>query len=281
MGALVFTACGNSTPKANMKTDIDTLSYAIGVAQTEGLKGYLTHNVGVDTAYIDEFLKGVIDGANSGDDKKKAAYYAGIQVGQQFGNQMVKGVNYQLFMNDSTKTISLENVLAGFVDGAKNRPTLIEKAKAGEVANQKMMDIRAKSMESLYGPNKAEGEKFLAENAKKEGVKTLESGVQYKVIKAGNGPIPADTSVVKVNYEGRLINGDVFDSSYKKNQPATFPVNQVIKGWTEALVHMPVGSVWEIYIPQELAYGSRESGLIKPFSALIFKVELLSIEKNK
>ena len=130
-----------------------------------------------------------------------------------------------------------------------------------------------------YGPNKATGEKWLAANKTKAGVKTLPSGVQYKVIKVGNGPLPKDTSTVKVNYEGRTIDGKVFDSSYKRGQPITLRANQVIKGWTEALVHMPAGSVWEVYIPQNLAYGDREQGQIKPFSTLIFKIELLSAGK--
>ena len=106
---------------------------------------------------------------------------------------------------------------------------------------------------------------------------TLPSGVQYKVIKEGNGPMPKDTSMVKVNYEGKTIDGKVFDSSYKRGQAVDLRANQVIKGWTEALVHMPAGSVWEVYIPQQLAYGEREQGQIKPFSVLIFKIELISV----
>ena len=132
-------------------------------------------------------------------------------------------------------------------------------------------------MEKQYGPNKKAGEQFLAANKKKPGVVTLRSGVQYKVIKEGNGAMPKDTSMVKVNYEGKTIDGKVFDSSYKRGEPISLRANQVIKGWTEALVHMPVGSVWEVYIPQELAYGERNQGQIKPFSVLIFKIELLSI----
>ena len=108
---------------------------------------------------------------------------------------------------------------------------------------------------------------------------TLPSGLQYKVIKEGNGKIPADTATVVMHYEGRLINDSVFDSSYKRNQPYTVRCNQNIKGFTEALTHMPAGSVWEVYIPQELAYGERQAGaLIKPFSALIFKIELLEVK---
>ena len=121
----------------------------------------------------------------------------------------------------------------------------------------------------------------MAANAKKAGVKTLPSGVQYKVIKEGNGAMPKDTSLVKVHYEGKLINGKVFDSSYKNNQPITLRANQVIKGWTEALTSMPAGSTWMLYIPQELAYGSRAAGQIKPYSTLIFKVELVKIDRKQ
>ena len=133
--------------------------------------------------------------------------------------------------------------------------------------------------EKFLAENKAAGEKFLAENAKKEGVKTTSSGLQYKIIKEGNGAIPTDSSKVKVNYKGTLIDGTQFDSSYDRKEPTTFRANQVIKGWTEALTMMPVGSKWELYIPQELAYGAREAGQIKPFSTLIFEVELVGIEK--
>ena len=122
----------------------------------------------------------------------------------------------------------------------------------------------------------------MAENATKEGVKTTPSGLQYKIIKEGNGEIPTDSSTVKVHYKGTLIDGTEFDSSYKRNEPTTFRANQVIKGWTEALTMMPVGSKWELYIPQELAYGARETGgQIKPFSTLIFEVELISVENKK
>ena len=146
---------------------------------------------------------------------------------------------------------------------------------------QTQMDaVKAKAMEKKYADNKAAGEKFLAENKTKEGVVTTPSGLQYKIITKGTGEIPADSSKVKVNYKGTLIDGTEFDSSYKRKEPATFRANQVIKGWTEALTMMPVGSKWELYIPQELAYGARETGgPIKPFSTLIFEVELVGIEK--
>ena len=274
-----FMSCGNSTPKADLKSDVDSMSYAMGMSQTQGLKDFLVGRMKVDTTYMDEFIKGLNDGANAGDDKKKAAYYAGIQIGQQISNQMIKGINTEVYGQDSTKSISLKNFMAGFVAGTTGKTGDIKMtiAQAQMIAQSKMM--KSKNMEKQYGPNKATGEKWLAANKTKAGVKTLPSGVQYRVIKVGNGPLPKDTSTVKVNYEGRTIDGKVFDSSYKRGQPITLRANQVIKGWTEALVHMPAGSVWEVYIPQNLAYGDREQGQIKPFSTLIFKIELLSAGK--
>ena len=275
--ASFVTSCGNSTSsKPNLKNDVDTLSYAMGMAQTQGLKQYLAQ-MEIDTTYMDAFIKGLNEGANAGDDKKKAAYYMGIQIGQQISNRMVKGINHELYGEDSTKTISLKNFMAGFIQGVKGKKGLMTVEQAGQVAQMKMMAIKSKNMEEQYGPLKKKGEEWMAANAKKAGVKTLPSGVQYKVIKEGNGAMPKDTSLVTVNYEGRLIDGTVFDSSYKRGQAVDLRANQVIKGWTEALVHMPAGSVWEVYIPQELAYGEREQGQIKPYSPLVFKIELIKV----
>jgi len=276
-----FTGCGNSTPKASLKSDVDTMSYAIGMAQTQGLKEYLVGSLGVDTAYMADFIKGLNEGANAGDNKKKAAYYAGIQIGQQISTRMIKGINHEVFGDDSTKTISMKNFMAGFISGTTGKGGLMTVDSAQVVAQALMQTIKAKEMEKTYGPNKEAGEKFLAANAKKDGVKTLPSGVQYKVIKEGTGAIPADTSLVKVHYEGRLLNDSIFDSSYKRGEPINLRCNQTIKGWTDAMVHMPAGSVWEVYIPQELAYGEREQGIIKPFSMLIFKIELLEVNPKK
>ena len=275
-------SCGNGTPKASLRSDVDTVSYAIGMAQTQGLKDYLVGRLGVDTAYMDEFIKGLNEGANAGDDKKKAAYYAGIQIGQQISNQMVKGINHELFGEDSTKTISLKNFMAGFISGTVGKGGLMTVDSAQRVAQEMMRTIKAKNMEKEFGPNKKAGEEFLKANAKKEGIKVLPSGVQYKVIKEGSGALPKDTSRVKVHYEGKTLEGKVFDSSYKRGQPTDFRANQVIKGWTDALVHMPAGSIWEVYIPQELAYGERQQGAdIKPFSMLIFKIELIEVDPKK
>ena len=278
--AASLASCTAQAPKANLKTDIDSLSYSIGMAQTQGLKGYLVGRMDVDTAYLAEFIKGVNEGAKKSG-KKETAYMAGLQIGQQISNQMMKGINQELFAGDSTKTISKDNFMAGFIAGTLEKGGVMTMEAAQEYTRTAMETIKAKAMEEKYADNKAAGEKFLAENKTKEGVKTTESGLQYKVITEGKGEIPADTCKVKVNYKGTLIDGTEFDSSYKRNEPATFRANQVIKGWTEALTMMPVGSKWELYIPQELAYGSRESGQIKPFSTLIFEVELVGIEKDK
>lgn len=276
-----FTACGNQTPKASLKTDVDSMSYAIGMSQTQGLKEYLVNQLGVDTAYIGEFIKGLNDGASAGDSKKKAAYYAGVQIGQQINNQIMKGLNREVFGDDSTKTVSLKNFMAGFISGTTGKKGLMTMDSAQVIGQRLLQSIKAKELVKTYGPNKEAGEKFLAANAKKDGVKTLPSGVQYKVIKEGTGAIPSDTSLVKCHYEGRLLNDTVFDSSYKRGEPITLRCNQVIKGWTEVMTHMPAGSIWEVYIPQELAYGEREQGDIKPFSTLIFKIELLEVNPKK
>ena len=174
----------------------------------------------------------------------------------------------------------LPDFLEGF-EHAEETPE-VKKLKAwvqGTEIRKQLEYYHKVKMEAKFGDNRKAGEEFLATNAKKDSVKVTPSGLQYKVLTAGTGEVPTATQKVKVNYEGRLIDGTVFDSSYKRNQPATFACNQVIKGWTEALTMMPVGSKWELYIPQELAYGDRESGKIPPFSMLIFTVELLEIVK--
>ena len=276
--AASLASCTAQAPKANLKTDIDSLSYSIGMAQTQGLKGYLTGRLDVDTTYMAEFIKGLNEGANK-TSKKDIAYMAGLQIGQMVSKQWVEGFNQQIFGGDSTQTISRENLLAGFVAGVVGKG-IMTKEEAQTFMQTQMDAVKAKAMEKKYADNKAAGEKFLAENKTKEGVVTTPSGLQYKIITKGTGEIPADSSKVKVNYKGTLIDGTEFDSSYKRKEPATFRANQVIKGWTEALTMMPVGSKWELYIPQELAYGARETGgQIKPFSTLIFEVELVGIEK--
>ena len=284
--AATLASCGGQAPKANLQNDIDSLSYAIGMARTEGLDQFLMQQ-GVDTTMMAEFLKGFNDGSSK-IGKKDVAYVIGLQVGQMVSRNWVEGFNQQIFGNDSTKSISRENLLAGFVAGVAKKGNSMDKLYAQTYMQQKMEMLREEALKEQYADKIAEGEKFLEENKKKEGVVTTESGLQYKILEKGTGEIPADTSFVKVNYRGTLIDGTEFDSSYKrkdkngKSQPATFRADRVIKGWTEALTMMPVGSKWEIYLPYDLAYGSHASGPhIKPFSTLIFEVELVGIDKKK
>ena len=280
VAAAGLASCTGQAPKANLKSEIDSLSYMMGVTNTYGLSDFAAQRLGVDSANYADFARGIQDGIHKSS-KQEKAYIAGIQIGQQVSGEMFDNISLQLFGNDSTQTLDKNNFLAGFIAAVKNGAVVsVEDARLYVETHTEA--IKAKALEAKYGENKEAGIKFLEENKTKEGVITTESGLQYKVIKAGKGEIPTKESSVKVNYKGTLIDGTEFDSSYKRNAPATFRADQVIKGWTEALTMMPVGSKWELYIPQELAYGSRETGgLIKPFSTLIFEVELLEIEKKK
>ena len=279
VAAASLVSCTAQSPKATLKTDIDSLSYATGMARTEGLQMYLIQQAGVDTAYMADFMKGFNEGANKVS-KKDVAYLTGMQIGQMVSKNWLEGLNQQVFGTDSTKTLSKNDMLAGFVAGVNNDTTRMTMQFAQTYSQDAMGRIQEKALAEQYADNKEEGEKFLAENKSKEGVQSTESGLQYKIIKAGKGDVPVASSRVKVNYKGTLIDGTEFDSSYKRNEPTTFRADQVIKGWTEALTMMPVGSKWELYIPQDLAYGSRDQGQIKPFSTLIFEVELVEIEKD-
>jgi FKBP-type peptidyl-prolyl cis-trans isomerase FklB len=201
-------------------------------------------------------------------------------------------LSYAIGMNigESMKKDSLDvdpNVLLrGLKDGMAGGKTQM----TDEQARAIMTDLRTQmtkkketEMQQAGASNKQAGQQFLAANKSKDGVVTLPSGLQYKILKEGTGPKPTSTDTVSVNYRGTLLNGTEFDSSYKRNEPATFPVSRVIKGWTEALQLMPVGSKWQVYIPSDLAYGERGAGAdIGPNSTLIFDIELLSIQaKNQ
>jgi len=201
-------------------------------------------------------------------DKEKVSYSIGMEIGTSFKKQSI-----------DIDTDALASGIRDAVSG--NKPLLTEnEIKETMMAFQKeMMAKQAEKAKAAAEKNSKEGETFLAENKKKEGVKTTESGLQYKVIKAGDGPTPKAADTVSVNYRGTLIDGTEFDSSYKRGEAASFPVNGVMKGWTEALQLMKVGSKYQLFIPSNLAYGERGAGQqIGPNSTLIFEVELLSIK---
>lgn len=278
----ISTSAAKKAKKSKKTTEVvkvdtvsmDVFSYAYGIAQTNGLMNYLVQRLGVDTTYVSYFLSGFDDPTIDEQTKQMKAFTAGKEIRQQVENQIIAQVNRQI--NDSVDLLNKERFIQGFRAAIAGNATLSSDS-AQALATKQLDYYNSVKMEAKYGKNRIEGEEFLKANAKKDSVVTTESGLQYKILVAGTGAVPTATQKVKVNYEGRLIDGTVFDSSYKRNQPATFACNQVIKGWTEALTKMPVGSKWELYIPQELAYGAREAGKIPPFSMLIFTVELLEI----
>jgi FKBP-type peptidyl-prolyl cis-trans isomerase FklB len=196
------------------------------------------------------------------------------------------GMNTAKRMGDSLKKQSVPFdpaiVVRGMKDGFAGGKTLLtdDEAQAALTEMQKQMHAQQQAkMEQASAGNKKEGEAFLTANKGKDGVVTLASGLQYKILTEGKGAKPTATDSVVCNYRGTLLNGTEFDSSYKRGQPATFPVSGVIKGWTEALQLMPVGSKWQLFIPSDLAYGDRGAGAdIGPGATLVFEVELLSIE---
>lgn len=275
--ALMQTIQENNDSTADLTAQIDTFSYAMGLTQTQGLKDFVVNRMGVDTLYMSDFVKGLKEGIKVGEDKKKGAFFTGIQIGQQVTTQIIPGVTRDVLGKNGE--LNKNNFMAGFVAGVTEKGLLMHPMEAQEVTMRLIEELKNERFEQEYGTNKAEGIAFLDSIAKTEGVVKTESGLCYKVITEGKGAVPTNTDRVKVHYRGTLIDGTEFDSSYKRNEPTTFGANQVISGWTEALTMMPVGSKWVLYIPQELAYGNRDMGQIKPFSTLIFEVELLEIVK--
>ena len=262
-----------------LNSSSDTLSYAAGMMLTDGLIPYLKQT-GVDTAYMAKFIEGFETIVKSGDNPEMKAYVAGMEIANRVKDQMLSRMKGDL--KDSPDSIVDELAFRGFIDGLKSDTSVYDSERASEMFKQKFEAAKKAKEEKLYGPNRDAGKAFLAENAKKDSVVTLPSGLQYKVLVEGNGEVPKATDKVLVNYEGRLIDGTVFDASKKHgDKPAEFKPSQVIKGWTEALTMMPVGSKWQLYIPYELAYGERNTGSIKPFSTLIFDVELVGIDNGE
>lgn len=267
--------------KPELKDSGDTIAYIFGAFQANGLKKHINDQLHVDTtntAYMEAFYRGILSKVDvDHTDSLLHAQQVGYQIGQQI-ESLATNVSKDYYAADPDKRLSSAIIGKSIIISLLGQNEYaVDDARA--LFSAQMEARQEENMERLYGPNREAGEKFLADNAKKPGVTVLPSGLQYKVLTQGTGDIPKATQKVKVHYEGRLIDGTVFDSSYKRGEPTTFGVRQVIPGWVEALCLMPVGSKWEIYIPQDLAYGNRDQGQIKPFSALIFTVELLSIEK--
>ncbi len=202
--------------------------------------------------------------------KDKVSYAIGMDMGNSLKRNSID--------------VDLEMLVKGMRDALSGGKALMTDQEVRETLIAFQKEFQAKQqekMKALAEKNKKEGDAFLAENKKKEGVKTLPSGLQYKVVAEGKGASPKETDTVTVHYRGTLIDGTEFDSSYKRNEPATFPVNGVIKGWTEALQLMKEGAKWQLFIPANLAYGESGRPGIPPNAVLIFDVELIKIEKKE
>ena len=267
MGASMQTGeSANLTPE-----QADTINMLLGIINGNGARKFI---LGADTAkkdikvFVSEFEKGL----NNASDNE--LYVKGLEIGSTLNQQFSRS---EYLFNDSTIELKLDIIKVALLDNLKKEANVLMNAEdATEWLNKTMEAKEAEKNKGLA----AEGEAFLAENAKREGVFVTESGLQYEVVTMGEGEKPTAESTVKVHYHGTLIDGTIFDSSVQRGEPIEFPLNGVIKGWTEGLQLMPVGSKFILYIPYQLAYGERGAGeLIAPYSALIFEVELLDIVK--
>ncbi len=248
----------------------DSFSYAMGVAQSASLRQYLLMREGVDSAYLNDAVCGLMAKYNEEAVKGKVAYAAGLKIGQMNATNVIPSLNKMATGKADSAYIDRDLFVKGLGHGVLKQPTSISEEQALAIIERQTAYIRQR--DSIANAD------FLSKNKRVPGVITSKSGLQYKILKEGTGATPSDTSQVEVNYEGRLIDGTVFDSSYKRGQSATFGCNQVIKGWTEALTMMKEGDVWELYIPYNLAYGERGNQSIPPYATLIFKVELIKVK---
>lgn len=254
----------------------DSICYASGQAYTRGMMEYVMQTFKVDSAYIPSFIDGLKEALTMESTPESKAKAAGAQIASMVQERMMPGLTQQLEGSDATFNGDLFK--RGFIDAVEHDASIFSVDEAAKFSEEQIRIISQKKVEAA----KAAGAAWLAENAKKEGVITLPSGLQYRVIKQGNGIVATTDDQVTVRYKGQLIDGTVFDSSYERNpDTTTFKPTQVIKGWTEALCMMPEGSEWELYIPESLGYGSRDTGKIPAYSTLIFKVEVVSVKKEE
>lgn len=255
-----------------LQSAIDSLCYAGGQAHTKGMMQYATTQLGVDSAYVPQFIEALRQNIYIENTPEAKAQIAAKYIAAMVNIQMANKLKTQF--DEANETVNLDLFRRGFLDAVDNDASVMSVDESEKLFNNGMEEMH----ELVIEQKKAAGKKWLADNKTKEGVQVTPSGLQYKVIREGNGPVATKAADVEVKYEGKLIDGTIFDSSYKRNpQTTSFKPSQVIKGWTEALCMMPEGSEWELYIPENLAYGSRETGSIPPYSTLIFKVEVVKV----
>ncbi len=306
--AASFIACNNKKSETTLETRKDSTSYALGALQAQGYVGQIKQMQAMKYVDNDMFLKAVDEALNEKPllDMQQALNviqntFRQIQMDSTFtmpeaskGGAMQNiadsfsyafGANMTGSINKSIEELQLSNDISkdamyGGIEDVIRDSSIIDEQTSRTLVNeivQKGQAAKMKANEEKFADNKKAGEDFLEENKKRDGVKTTESGLQYEVIKKGTGASPAATDKVKVHYHGTLIDGSVFDSSVDRGEPITFPLNQVIAGWTEGVQLMKEGAKYKFYIPQDLAYGGQDKGQIKPFSTLVFEVELLEV----
>ncbi|MBO5698488.1 MAG: FKBP-type peptidyl-prolyl cis-trans isomerase [Bacteroidaceae bacterium] len=247
----------------------DSLSYAIGLLQAESLVQYLTQREAIDTAHLDVALSALNCNLPTEEVNRLIAFVAGLKI-QKMNVEMQGNLNRDFTGKADTAFIQLPLMNQGLTDAALGRSGMLTMQQANDIV---------KRQELFIGENlRIEGQQFLEKNKDAEGVVTRPSGLQYKVLTAGKGAVATENSMVEVHYEGRLLDGTVFDSSYKRGQTASFKPSQVIKGWKEALTLMPEGSTYELYIPYDLGYGEAGTRGIPPYSTLIFKVQVIKVK---
>ena len=263
-GKVVKGKCIYKVKTIELKNQNDSVNYAFGYLNGDEVARYvlLMDSTG-------QLTKDFIININKGL-KSKVKNPQIVNMGEQIGKN-IKAQEAQGLIGEPSLATDFALIKQGFINGLLG-DTVMTGEQAGEYIQTTMNNIKD-------GTVKEDGEKFLTENALKEGVITTESGLQYEVLKMGKGKKPAATDRVKVHYHGTLIDGTVFDSSVERGEPIVFGLNQVIPGWTEGVQLMPIGSKFRFYIPQELGYGAQNAGSIPPYSTLIFEVELLGIEK--
>ena len=270
---LSFSAfAAKKTKKNNKKVAqpvmVKPVSHAAGVAQSASLAQFLAQRSGVDSAHIKDFVEGLSKDVSADEAAKLRALLASIDIKKQMP-QIVQSMNQQATGKGDTTYVDATTFLKGLTEGLLKTNTL--SADSATKIEQQQYDYHTQQL-------KTRNADFLKNYAKQKGVKSTASGLLYKVIKEGDGAMPTDTSEVEVHYEGKLVDGTVFDSSYKRGETATFAVNQVIKGWSEAVKLMKVGAEYEVCLPYEIAYGERGTRGIPPYSTLIFKIELKGIK---
>lgn len=284
----LFSACNKNASTTQMDNQIDTVSYAMGIAAfppAEYIQQMLMQ-AGSDSAYTQDYVNGLKDGLKIAEDKKQLAYNLGVKQSIEIYTQGIKGLEGRIFAADSNKHFSVDMIIAGLEDALEKQSIAFKDSTGRNLSQQEVGMILNRSIQTLIEQlnegNKKAGEDFMKKVATQEGVQALGNGIYYKEIKAGDGKKPATGDKMEIEYEGRLIDGTVFDASSHRGQTAKFAVGvgAVVPGFDIALSNMSAGAEWEVYIPADQAYGPQVSGLVKPYSTLIFKIKAIGIVKE-